>query len=43
MRDFNQYVIETDMIKEMIIEINQEGVDKEDKHTFMAVFNIYTD
>ena len=43
MRDFNQYVIETDMIKEMIIEINQAGVDKEDKHTFMEVFNIYRD
>lgn len=43
MKDFNQYVIETDMIKEMITKINQAGVDKEDKHTFMEVFNIYRD
>ena len=43
MRDFSQYVIETDMIKEMITKINQAGVDKEDKHTFMEVFNIYRD
>ena len=43
MRYFNQYVIETDIIQEMIIRINQAGVSKEDKHTFMAVFNIYKD
>ena len=43
MRDFNQYVIETDMIQEMIEKINQAGVSKEDKHTFMETFNIYRD
>ena len=43
MRDFNQYAIETDMIQEMIEKINQAGVDKDDKHTFMETFNIYRD
>ena len=43
MRYFNQYVIETDIIQEMIIRINQAGVNKDDKHTFMETFNIYRD
>ena len=43
MTDFNQYVIEKNMILEMIERINQAGVDKEDKHTFMETFNIYED
>ena len=43
MTDFNQYAIETDMIQEMIEKINQAGVSKEDKHTFIESFNIYRD